>query len=124
MLDPLVKDSIADIDYLKHKLAEVSDPLAGKKLQKQITLLEDALVIYKLHQPPGVCMTNLEKLTHRLEALDAAIAVTQTAATCDRKMSDSKCKATGHVTQALSELQAAKTHVLHLLERIKIQDLS
>lgn len=69
-------------------------------------------------------MTNLEKLTYRLETLDAAIAATQAAATCDRKMSDSKCKATGHVTQALSELQAAKTHVLHLIERTKIQEVA
>lgn len=64
-------------------------------------------------------MTDLDKLSIRLDAIEAAIASTSAAAAAERKMSTSNCKASGHVTQALTELNAAKTHVLHLLERVK-----
>lgn len=41
-----------DIRYFKEKLAITKDAPGRERLEKQIALLEDAVVIYRLNQPP------------------------------------------------------------------------
>ena len=39
---------IEDVEHLRQKLASTLDPVLAEKTRKQLELLEDALVVYKL----------------------------------------------------------------------------
>jgi hypothetical protein len=36
--------------YFQNKLNNTTDPIKREKIQKQIDLLEDALIVYRLHR--------------------------------------------------------------------------
>jgi len=38
-----------DLMYFQNKLNNTTDPIKREKIQKQIDLLEDALIVYRLH---------------------------------------------------------------------------
>ena len=39
-----------DLMYFQNKLNNTTDPIKREKIQKQIDLLEDALIVYRLHR--------------------------------------------------------------------------
>lgn len=63
-------------------------------------------------------MTELEKITERLNAVEAAIHATQHAASIDRKMSHDK-HTNGHFTKALQELVSIKNQLEAVARRIE-----
>jgi hypothetical protein len=63
-------------------------------------------------------MTELEKISERLKAIDDAIVATQHAASINRKMSHDK-HTNGHFTNALQELNSVKTQLNNLVKRIE-----
>ena len=58
-------------------------------------------------------MTEIEKLDERIQAVEAAIAATQHAASVDRKLSHDK-HTSGHFTKALTELTSLKSSLNNL----------
>ncbi len=63
-------------------------------------------------------MTDLEKLSQRIEAVEQAIIVVQHAANIDRKMSHDK-HMNGHFTKALTELDSIRTGLKTLKIRME-----
>ncbi len=63
-------------------------------------------------------MTDLEKLSARIVAVNEAITACQHAVTVERKMSHDK-HANGHLTKALQELVAMKTGLDALYKRVE-----
>jgi hypothetical protein len=41
---------VEDLMYFQNKLDKTTDPIKREKIQKQIDLLEDALIVYRLHR--------------------------------------------------------------------------
>jgi hypothetical protein len=62
-------------------------------------------------------MTDLEKLEARIEAVNAAVAATQHAATVNRKMSHDR-HVGGHFTKALTELTDMQTSLNNMKTRL------
>lgn len=63
-------------------------------------------------------MTDLEKLSARIVAIDEAIKACQHAVTVDRKMSHDK-HTNGHLTKALNELTTMKSSLELLHKRVE-----
>ena len=63
-------------------------------------------------------MTEIEKFNERIEALDAAIAAAQHAASVERKLSHDK-HYNGHLTKALTELTTVRDGVKALKVRFE-----
>jgi hypothetical protein len=63
-------------------------------------------------------MTDLEKLSARIVAVDEAIKACQHAVSVERKMSHDK-HTNGHLTKALSELDVMKTGLDALYKRVE-----
>jgi hypothetical protein len=64
-------------------------------------------------------MTDLEKLTERLNAVNDAIESVQHAATVDRKLSHDK-HTSGHFTKSLQELSSLKNQLELLKHRMEV----
>lgn len=41
-----------DIEYLKRKLRTTTDPIERRKIKRQIELVEDSILIYRVHRAP------------------------------------------------------------------------